>query len=100
MGSRAWFPVHGFPRYMRFHMDLGRVEAGSCIISGKAFAHFGRHLMPHARITDETRRRWKAAQLSRTASPHLARVVERNIETLCEIREQMEQSRRIHDRLA
>jgi uncharacterized membrane protein len=46
------------------------------------------------------RRRRGEAQLARTRNPHLARVVERNIITLAEIREQMEESKSFQDRLA
>ena len=51
-------------------------------------------------MTDEAKQRLVHSQLKRTRNPRLAKVVERNIATLCEIRQQMEASRRLQDRVA
>jgi uncharacterized membrane protein len=51
-------------------------------------------------MSEQAKERLFEAQLRRTGNPRLAKVVKRNIATLCEIREQMQQSKGWHDRLA
>jgi uncharacterized membrane protein len=53
---------------------------------------------PH--LNDETRRRMKEAQLRRCRNPALADVIERNICTLLEIRQEFEASKGRQDRIA
>jgi uncharacterized membrane protein len=56
--------------------------------------------MARHRMTHEAKQRLVHSQLRRTRNPRLARVVERNIATLCEIRQQMEAGRGLRDRVA
>lgn len=51
-------------------------------------------------FTDETVRHLKEAQLARCRNPNLADVVERNICTLIEFRQQFERSKNLQDRIA
>ena len=57
--------------------------------------------MRHYRLPEDVRKRMVQAQLKRTGShPRLAKVVERNINTLVEIRQHMEQRKSTQDRIA
>ncbi len=56
--------------------------------------------MPRYRLPDDVRQRMIDAQLKRTGTPRLANVVERNIKTLVEIRDNMERRKSTQDRIA
>lgn len=56
--------------------------------------------MGRRHLSDSARRRMKEAQLRRCQNPALADIIEKNICTLLEIREEYEQSRGIQDRIA
>lgn len=56
--------------------------------------------MARHRLPEEVRKRMIEAQLRRTGSKRLARVVERNIDTLVEIREHMDRRKSGQDRIA
>lgn len=56
--------------------------------------------MPKHSLSDERRRRMKAAQLARCRNPLLADVVERNIATILEVRQEQERSKHLQDRVA
>lgn len=51
-------------------------------------------------MSEQTKERLLQAQLQRTGNPRLAKVVRRNISTLCEIRDQMQEGKPLHDRTA
>ncbi|HEV8607655.1 MAG TPA: DUF1003 domain-containing protein [Tepidisphaeraceae bacterium] len=56
--------------------------------------------MARYRLPEHVRKRMIQAQLKRTGSPRLARVVERNINTLVEIREHMDRRKSAQDHIA
>jgi uncharacterized membrane protein len=56
--------------------------------------------MPKHHLDEKTRQRMKEAQLRRCRNPALADVIEKNICTLLEIREEFERSKGIQDRAA
>ena len=56
--------------------------------------------MPTPRLSEAERRRRIEAQLARTGHRGLARIVERNIATICEIQDRMRDGRSRSDRLA
>ena len=56
--------------------------------------------MAHYHLPDDVRKRMIQAQLKRTGSKRLAGVVERNISTLVEIRQNMERRKSAQDRIA
>jgi uncharacterized membrane protein len=74
--------------------------AGATIRRGREVR--GKGVLPVARykLTEERRRRMIRSQLNRTRNPRLAKVVERNIGTLIDFRQTMEQSKCLQDRVA
>src|SRR5687767_15503523 len=56
--------------------------------------------MARYRLADDVRKRMVDAQLKRTGNHRLAGVVERNINTLLEIRDEMERRKSVQDRIA
>jgi uncharacterized membrane protein len=56
--------------------------------------------VPRSHFSYEARQRLKEAQLARCRNPRLADVVERNISTILEVREEFERSRSLQDRAA
>src|SRR5688500_5303005 len=56
--------------------------------------------LPRYRLADDVRKRMIDAQLKRTGSRRLAGVVERNIATLIEIRDNMERRKSTQDHIA
>jgi uncharacterized membrane protein len=56
--------------------------------------------MPRYRLTEEVRRQMKEAQLTRCRNPNLADVVERNICTVIQMREEHERGKSRQDRVA
>jgi uncharacterized membrane protein len=56
--------------------------------------------MPPYQLTEATKQQLKESQLVRCRNPLLADVVERNIQTIVEIRREMEQRKTLQDRVA
>jgi uncharacterized membrane protein len=56
--------------------------------------------MPAYQLTDETKQRLKEEQLFRCRNPLLADVVERNIDTIIQIRRERERTKTLQDRVA
>jgi uncharacterized membrane protein len=56
--------------------------------------------MRRSQLSDEARRQMKEAQLARCRNPNLADVVERNINTLVEMRQEFERGKSFQDRAA
>jgi uncharacterized membrane protein len=56
--------------------------------------------MPKNSLSEERRRRMKVAQLTRCRNPRLADVVERNICTILEVRQEQERGKSLQDRVA